>query len=556
MTVFKHKRIIHTNKAKCSRHIKSILVQKGRPLTYIYEKSLNLDLNEQDVKKTIIIMVVVATLAACQPQKPNGILGAEITSIEVTPSPDGLSAVFVATTNFNPSTVDYLAVGIDIWEGDSSPRRVWGGKNDSGFITRVDDLITDHTYSFYGFLKTEHGEILSPEQTFTTGSETQVNIPDFDWSIDDGLTAQSIITFADAALGDRLARAFDTNGDGALSVGEAAAVSSFKSVLGPDENFSSFDEFRFFTGIKSLGYEDRDHDYIAEYYDSGFRGWLRLTSIVLPSGLKEVGWAAFLECPSLKRVTIPEGLEAIRGCAFSNCTRLKNINFPQTLRQIEVESFWRCTSLQSINIPEGVEELPSTAFKECSALKSVKLPQSLKEIGQECFAGCTGLKSINLPSGLKTLGDFVFFGSGLVEVAVPEGINTIPYSCFMECRQLAKVTIPVSVMEIGGEAFSNCVALKDIKLPEGLMSIGPCCFYNTGISKIEIPSSVVNINGGAFSHCSSLNEFQCHPVDPPSLSNDIFEGAIPAIYVPSASLSAYRTAPVWSDYANKIQAIQ
>lgn len=509
------------------------------------------------MKKYLILIVLAALSAACRSTEPQGIQDARIISIEVSPAPTGLSAVFVATTNFNPSTAGTLGVGIDIWEdGDSSPRRVWGGKNDTGFITKVEGLIPDYSYNFCGFLKTDHGEIFSPQQTFSTGSETQVDIPEFDWSVDIGLTAQSIITFADDALRDRLVAAFDTNQDGNLSLGEAASVSSFEGVLGPDENFSSFDEFRFFTGIRSLGYEFKGNDYTKLYYDSGFRGWLRLTSIVLPPGLKVIGQGAFLECASLRRVTIPEGVEAITGSAFSNCTRLKTINFPQSLRTIGNESFWRCSSLRSIIIPEGVEKLLSTAFKECVALREVKLPKSLNKIGQECFANCTSLRHIELPQGLREIEGYAFFASGLEEIVIPEGFTSIPYALCKECRNLTAVKLPSGIMEIQGEAFSQCASLKEISLPDGLVTIGVCCFLESGLTKIEIPASVLSMDGAAFADCAHLGEMRCLPTDPPSLFLDIFESTIPAIYVPAASLNAYRNADVWSGYADKIQALK
>ena len=509
------------------------------------------------MKKYLILIVLASLSAACRSTEPQGIQDARIISIEVSPAPTGLSAVFVATTNFNPSTAGTLGVGIDIWEdGDSYPRRVWGGKNDTGFITKVEGLIPDYSYNFRGFLQTDHGEIFSPQQTFTTGSDTQADIPDFDWSVDEGLTAQSIISFSDADLGNRLTRAFDKNGDGALSVGEAALVRSFKGVLGPKENFTSFDEFRFFTGIASLGYEDRDNDYIVEYYDSGFQEWLRLTSIVLPPGLKEIGHGAFLLCSSLRRVTIPEGVEVIKGSAFSNCTRLMTINLPQSLRSIGVDSFWRCNSLQSINIPEGVEELPFTAFKECTALRDITLPRSLKTIGLECFANCTSLRHIELPQGLREIEGYAFFASGLEEIVIPEGFTSIPYALCKECRNLTAVKLPSGIMEIQGGAFSQCVSLKEISLPDGLISIGPLCFGESGLTEIEIPASVLSMDGAAFAKCAHLGEMRCLPTDPPSLFIDIFESTIPAIYVPAASLNAYRNADVWSGYADKIQAIK
>ena len=120
----------------------------------------------------------------------------------------------------------------------------------------------------------------------------------------------------------------------------------------------------------------------------------------------------------------------------------------------------------------------------------------------------------NLPSGggdevLRDLieGDI----SGSFEI--PDGTTTIKYGTFHSCSNLTSVTIPSSVRTIGSYAFYNC---------NGLTSI------------------------------TSLN------TTPPTLGTNVFFN-VPAtcpIYVPSASVNAYKAAANWSSRAKYIQPIQ
>ena len=67
-------------------------------------------------------------------------------------------------------------------------------------------------------------------------------------------------------------------------------------------------------------------------------------------------------------------------------------------------------------------------------------------------------------------------------------------SSFGNCNKLNKVTITKGLRFIDDYAFFECKALKEIKLPEGLQSIGVGVFYRTGIKQLTIPGSVVKID--------------------------------------------------------------
>lgn len=99
-------------------------------------------------------------------------------------------------------------------------------------------------------------------------------------------------------------------------------------------------------------------------------------------------------------------------------------------------------------------------------------------------------------------------------IEVPETYKGIPITVIgksafsgnraVSCKNIEKVIIPEGITNIGESAFENCEKLKEIVLPNSLISIGNAAFAKTNISNIVIPNSVINIGAKAFSGCKKL----------------------------------------------------
>jgi hypothetical protein len=84
-------------------------------------------------------------------------------------------------------------------------------------------------------------------------------------------------------------------------------------------------------------------------------------------------------------------------------------------------------------------------------------------------------------------------------------------------------------------------------------------FYGcSGLTSCTIGSGVTSIGSSAFLNCSGLTSITVKAVTPPTLGDTprVFDldNNCP-IYVPSASVNAYKTASGWSSYSSRIQAI-
>ena len=221
--------------------------------------------------------------------------------------------------------------------------------------------------------------------------------------------------------------------------------------------------------------------------------------------------------------------------AFSGCSSLTSVTFPSGLGSIGAYAFDGCSSMSSIDIPNSVTEIGYAAFNDCHSLTSVTIPNSVTYISDYAFGDCDSLSSITIPSGVTSIGT----------------------DAFANCSGLTSITIPNSVIGIYGNAFEGCASLTSITIPNSVTSIGGYAFYRcSGLTSVTIGSGITSIGGSAFYYCSNLNSVTCFATTPPAIGTTVFDNTNNCpIYVPSASVDAYKAASRWSDYADRIQAI-
>jgi len=185
------------------------------------------------------------------------------------------------------------------------------------------------------------------------------------------------------------------------------------------------------------------------------------------------------------------------------------------------------------------------------------------------------LGAITIPSGVISIGKDAFQSTALTSVTLPEGIVSIKKGAFGFCKQLTSVTLSKGLTEIAEEAFMGCTALTSVTFPDTLTSIGESAFSRCkSISSIVIPYQVTNIGMSAFDDCIALTSVTVKPTTPPNIPDNEFiifsyckgnpdgEGChwerlsdVLRIYVPQASVEAYKKAKGWRHYAERIAAI-
>lgn len=258
-------------------------------------------------------------------------------------------------------------------------------------------------------------------------------------------------------------------------------------------------------------------DTITSIGNEAFRGCSSLTSITIPDSVTSIGDSAFAYCTSLTSVTIPDSVTEIGGSAFSNCDSLTSVTIGNGVTSIGNSAFWYCTSLTSATIPDSITSIGDSVFTYCISLTSIY--GKFASVDKRCL----------IVDG-KLL---AFAPAGLTQYEISNSVTSIGDRVFWGYYSLTSITIPDSVTSIGTGAFNACISL----------------------TSITIPNSVTTIGAGAFAACSSLTSVYCEPTTPPTMGYDVFYNNASdwKIYVPSASVEAYKSAEYWSDYADYIE---
>ncbi len=120
----------------------------------------------------------------------------------------------------------------------------------------------------------------------------------------------------------------------------------------------------------------------------------KITTLILPEGLKQIGYQAFMNNQKITTLILPEELKLIDDGAFDSCTKLTKITWPTSgsLKRIGKAAFYSCfytfTNL-TLELPEGLESIGGGAFSDMSCLENevkIVLPTTLKTIEGGAFS--------------------------------------------------------------------------------------------------------------------------------------------------------------------------
>ncbi len=226
----------------------------------------------------------------------------------------------------------------------------------------------------------------------------------------------------------------------------------------------------------------------------------------IPAHVETIGYRAFSESQSLKRITIPGSVKVIDKFAFQDCRRLESVEIMDGVEAIKDDAFSECQALKNITIPGSVKNVGAGAFERCGSLESVKISDGVESIQVDAFHVCPSLKSITIPGSTKIIGDFAFAGcQSLKSVELLDGIEVIKGCVFCDCQALKRITIPGSVKSVGYGAFEECKSLEGVEIIDGVEIIKNEAFGECrSLKSVTIPGSIKGIGATAFDKCMSL----------------------------------------------------
>ena len=216
-----------------------------------------------------------------------------------------------------------------------------------------------------------------------------------------------------------------------------------------------------------------------------------VTRIVVSDGIYKVGTSAFSNMDYVTEVILPDTMEDIHDNAFAGMDSLLRIEIPDAVTRIRNGAFSGCESLEEVSFgPDSkLAELGREVFKNCVSLRGhLFLPETLTRVDWDVFKGCGGFDSLHILTGVDMdiptspeLRSVVYGGAArqmprfenktqLETVSIGGKVSYVP--SFAGCTALSSVTLSDSVRLISDGAFRDCVSLKEITFPAGVVDIG------------------------------------------------------------------------------------
>ena len=162
------------------------------------------------------------------------------------------------------------------------------------------------------------------------------------------------------------------------------------------------------------------------------------------------------------------------------------------------------------------------------------------------------INTVNIADGVTSIGEGAFSECSLTTITIPSSVTSIGDYAFGACSSLTSVTIPNSVTSIGEGAFGACSSLTSIEIPNSVTSIGSSAFRDcSGLTYVTIGNSVKSIGDNAFACCEGMKNVGCYAETVPSTGSSVFTSSYIAnatLYVPSASVDAYKKSNSWSSF--------
>ena len=208
--------------------------------------------------------------------------------------------------------------------------------------------------------------------------------------------------------------------------------------------------------------------------------------------------------------------------------------------------------------PTGDTFTLTAVYNVTSTTEPTKIINSPTEI-----SGATNVLCIDkfFYNGIEHTGNtFVFPATGEQTVQIHFIESVIPRWCFFE-TQLKRITIPNGITLIDTKAFA-LTKITNISLPDSVIEIGNEALefsLGPGNYEIRIGSGLQRIGSYINPKYRGTQNIYFTSTTPPTFtgSSSAFNkaGVTLSIYVPSSAVQAYKTAPGFTDVADKIQGI-
>lgn len=287
---------------------------------------------------------------------------------------------------------------------------------------------------------------------------------------------------------------------------------------------------------------------------AAFMGCSKLTSLVIPDGVKSIESNAFRNCYNIESLTLYGNLTSIADSAFAmdaaeELFKLESIYYLGTAEQHEALSIGEYNEFitrDAVNVyycPTGklgdnvtYTLNPVTGVLTVSGTGATDNYSVNDTYGDSPLYGNKDIKKIVIESGVTNIGNSVFAACGVEEVTFSDTVKTIGWSVFHDCTALKQVNLSASVNSIDANAFYGCPALEKFTVPddsETYKSVDGILFTKDGktlykypggkeATAYTVPETVETVYHSAFSDSKKLVSIDFEN-DDTAISNDAFK---------------------------------
>lgn len=167
----------------------------------------------------------------------------------------------------------------------------------------------------------------------------------------------------------------------------------------------------------------------------------------------------------------------------------------------------------NVSVPARIGRRPVTeigpkVFQPSETLNefgSVSFPGSIK-----CLTSCLGphnrnadTQEVKLEEGISEIGEYALHATSIRELHLPQSVRLIGENAFSECLHLSWVVLPDKLDALPADAFRGCRSLVSLPISPGLRTVGERAYSATGIQSADV-SHIAEFGQGTFSNCEAL----------------------------------------------------
>lgn len=251
-----------------------------------------------------------------------------------------------------------------------------------------------------------------------------------------------------------------------------------------------------------------------------FRNNAEIVEVSMSDHVTSLRKGAFQGCINLQRIHLSNHISTIYTTCFEGCIGLKEINIPDSVEELSKATF-KDMHIEKIHIGKGLVSLDSRVFrtgKYNDWLRDIMNTLSIKEItidpnnphmkvvdsmlvskdGKTLFTELGDKETISIPEGVETIHEYAFSRHfNLKEINLPDSLVTVEKRA-LSYTGIKKIVFGNNVRKISVDAFLNCPHLSLVRLNEGIESIESGAFRRCPIRSVQLPESLAFMGESVF----------------------------------------------------------